>query len=318
MNIVMMATGEFALPAFKALVASQHQIAALVTQPDRINPRKKVHPHPLKEFALEQGIPVLQPESINTAESIRKLQSLRPDLVMVAAYGQILSPEVIEIPTSGTYNLHASLLPRHRGAAPVQYAIWKGDRKTGVTIFKIEPKLDAGPIVVKRETEILPEETGGQLHDRLALLGAEAVINAVHLIESGQATPLPQDDSLATKSPKIKKAQGEIDWNLSPREIDCHIRAMQPWPNPFSFLHREGKKTERVLILKVAPCDHSSTNNKPGSILEAQKNSLIVQTGKEPLSIELIQMAGKNVMTADEFLRGHPLGPQDYFGSETD
>ena len=318
MNIVMMATGEFALPSFKALVASDHQIAALVTQPDRINPRNKVHPHPLKEFAIEQGIPVLQPESINTPESVRKLQSLRPDLVMVAAYGQILSPQVIEIPTDGTYNLHASLLPRHRGAAPIQYAIWKGDSKTGVTIFKIEPKLDAGPMIVKRETEILPDETSGQLHDRLALLGAEAVIDAVRLIESGQAISLPQDDSLATKSPKIKKAQGEINWNRSPREIDCHIRAMQPWPNPFSFLHRAGKKAERVLILKVAPCDYPSTVNKPGSILKAEKNSLIVQTGQDPLTIELLQMAGKKVMTANEFLRGHPLGPPDYFGPETD
>ncbi len=317
LNIVMMATGEFALPGFKALIASEHNVCALITQPDRVNPRKKIHPHPLKEYAVEQGIPVLQPESINSPESIKKLQSLRPDVVMVGAYGQILSAEVIDVPTKGTYNLHASLLPRHRGAAPIQYAIWKGDKKTGVTIFRIEPKLDAGPMIVKRETKILPDETSGQLHDRLAIVGAEAILEAVQLIDSDQAVPLLQDDSLATKSPKISKAQGEINWKLSPSEIDCHIRAMQPWPNPFTFLHRKDKKPERILILKVTPSASPSvnTNSQPGSIIAAHKDSLIVQTGEGPLSIELIQKAGKKAMTAQEYLRGHSLSEEDYFGS---
>ncbi len=319
LNIVMMATGEFALPGFKSLVASEHHICALITQPDRVNPRKKVHTHPLKEYAIEQEIPVLQPESINTPEAINKLKALRPDVVMVGAYGQILSAEVINVPEKGTYNLHASLLPRHRGAAPIQYAIWKGDKKTGVTIFKIEPKLDAGPMIVKRETDILPDETSGLLHDRLAIVGAEAVIEAIHLIDSDQAVPLLQDDSLVTKSPKISKAQGEIDWKLSPHEIDCHIRAMQPWPNPFTFLHRQHQKSERILILKVTPSNLSSTDTtkRPGYIVNPQNNSLLVQTGEGPLSIELIQKAGKKIMTAQEYLRGHSLTKEDYFGSQS-
>jgi len=319
LNIVMMATGEFALPGFKALIASEHNVCALITQPDRVNPRKKVHAHPLKKYAIEQGIPVLQPESINTPESIKKLQSLRPDVVMVGAYGQILSADVINVPTKGTYNLHASLLPRHRGAAPIQYAIWKGDKKTGVTIFRIEPKLDAGPMIVKHETEILPDETSGLLHDRLAVIGAEAVIEAVHLIDTDQAVPLLQDDSLVTKSPKISKAQGEINWELSPHEIDCHIRAMQPWPNPFTFLHRQDKRPERILILKVTPSEHASTdaNRRPGYVVDPQKDSLQVQTGAGAISIELIQKAGKKIMTAQEFLHGHSLTEQDYFGSQS-
>ncbi len=319
LNLVMMATGEFALPSFKALVASSYHVIALVTQPDRINPRKKVHAHPLKEYAIEQGIPVLQPESINEPEAISKLKALRPDLVMVAAYGQILCADVINVPAKGTYNLHASLLPRHRGAAPIQYAIWKGDKKTGVTVFKIEPKLDAGPMIVKRETEILPDETSGQLHDRLAVLGADAVLDAIRLIDADQVVPLIQDDSLATKSPKISKAQGEINWNLSPREIDCHIRAMQPWPGPFTFLHRQNKEPERISILKVSPANSYSieTNAQPGSIVFAQKDSLIVQTGDGPLAIERLQKAGKKVMTAREFLCGHSLTSEDYFGSNS-
>ena len=317
LNIVITATGEFALPSFKALIASDHNICALITQPDRVNPRKKVHPHPLKEYAIEQGIAVLQPDSINDVESVKKLQALRPDVVMVGAYGQILSAEVINIPVKGTYNLHSSLLPRHRGAAPIQYAVWKGDKKTGVTIFRIEPKLDAGPMIVKHETEILPEETSGQLHDRLAIIGADAVLESLQLIESGQETPLPQDDSLVTKSPKIRKHQGEIDWNQTSKQIDCHIRAMQPWPNPFTFLHTNDKKPERILILNVSASANSSPSNRqPGDILEVTGDCLTVKTGDGAVDLQLIQKAGKKPMSTENYLRGHALSIEDRFGSE--
>jgi len=316
LNVVVMATGEFALPAFQSLIESEHPVCALVTQPDRVNPRKIVHPHPLKEYALEQGIAVLQPESVNAPDAIRKLQALRPDVVIVAAYGQILSAEVISIPKKGTYNLHASLLPRHRGAAPIQYAIWKGDRNTGVTVFRIEPKLDAGPIIVKQETEILPEETSGQLHNRLAVLGSKAILKSLQLIESGKETPLSQDDSLVTKSPKINKKQGEINWDQTPKEIDCHIRAMQPWPNPYSFLHRKGKQVERILVLKVSQPSEviSCEGKKPGEILKAEEDSLIVQTAAGPIGIELLQKAGKKPLAIRDYLRGNPLTCADYFG----
>ena len=318
LNLVMMATGEFALPGFKALIASGHNICALVTQPDRVNPRKVVHPHPLKEYAIEQGIAVLQPDSINDPESVKKLQALRPDVVMVAAYGQILSAEVINIATKGTYNLHGSLLPRHRGASPIQCAIWKGDKKTGVTVFRIEPKIDAGPMIVKQETDILPDDTSGTLHDRLAIVGADAVLEALRLIESGKDTPLPQDASLVTKSPKITKKQGEIDWNQTPSQIDCHLRAMQPWPKPYSFLHHKVRETERIIILKVTQPAESAghENKKPGQIIEAGGDSLVVQTAAGPIRIELMQKAGKKVVTVQEYLRGNVLTTEDYFGPE--
>ncbi len=316
LNVVMMATGEFALPGFRAVVESDHRVSALITQPDRVNPRGKPHLHPLKEFAIEQNIPVLQPDSINTPDSIRKLQSLRPDVVLVAAYGQILKADVINVPRLGMYNLHASLLPRHRGAAPIQYAIWKGDEVSGVTIFQIVPKLDAGPMIVKIESPIGLRETSGKLHDRLAIVGADAFLQTLQLLESGTAQPLVQDDSLATKSPKISKAEGEIDWTKTSREIDCHIRAMQPWPNPYTFLQRHGQSTERIVINEVVT-DHSLKSTFPGKILVNADNRLLVATGDGVVEVKTLQPAGKKMMSAEEFLRGRPISAGDCFGSES-
>jgi len=316
LNVVMMATGTFALPGFEALVESDHYVAALITQPDRLNPRGKPHPHPLKEFAEANGIPVMQPQSINTPESIRKLQALRPDVVLVAAYGQILKPEVINVPRLGMYNLHGSLLPRHRGAAPVQYAVWKGDRKSGVTIFRIEPKLDAGPMIVRMETEILPRETSGELHDRLAVIGADALLETVRLLEAGEAKPLVQDETEVTQSPKIRKEQGLIDWTQSPAELDCHIRAMQPWPNPFTFLHRPDGSSERMLILQITS-DHSlEAKGKPGEILSGQGSRMLVNTGNGVVEVDRLQPAGKKAMATADYLRGRPLTGGEYFSPE--
>jgi len=316
LNIVFMATGEFALPSFRALVESEHTVSALVTQPDRVNPRGKVHPHPLKEFAESNAIPVFQPESINTSESVATLTAYAPDVVLVAAYGQILKKDVINVPRWGTFNLHGSLLPRHRGAAPVQYAIWKGDKVSGVTVFRIEPKLDAGPMIVKLETPIGARETSGQLHDRLAALGAEAVLKSLELLETETAQPEDQDPSRVTLSPKIQKGAGAIDWSKSMSEIDCHIRAMQPWPNPFTFLHRQGAKPERMLILQVTP-DHSlESTAQPGEIVSADTTRLLVTAGDGVLQIDTLQPAGKKPMDAEQFLRGRKLEPGDYFGAE--
>jgi len=316
LNVVMMATGEFALPGFRAVVESDHRVSALITQPDRVNPRGKPHAHPLKEFALEQNIPVFQPDSINTPDSIRKLQSLRPDVVLVAAYGQILKADVINVPRLGMYNLHASLLPRHRGAAPIQYAIWKGDEVSGVTVFQIVPKLDAGPMIVKIESSIGPRETSRELHDRLAIVGADAFLETLKLLESATAQPLVQDDSLATKSPKISKAEGEIDWSKTSREIDCHIRAMQPWPNPYTFLHRENNSPERVVINEVMS-DPSLKATSPGKIIINSDNRLLVSTGDGVVEVKTLQPAGKKMMSSEEFLRGRPLSSGDWFGSES-
>lgn len=318
LRIAMMATGEFALPSLKALVDSDHQVVALITQPDRVNPRGKIHPHPVKEFALSEGISVLQPASVNKPEIVEQLEALNLDVIAVAAYGQILSANVIKVPRLGMYNLHGSLLPRHRGAAPVQYSVWMGDELAGITIFQIEPKLDAGPMILKRTTPIGPEETSGELHDRLAEIGAEAFVEAISLIESGDAVPLPQNSEEVTLSPKIKKEQGEINWELTPREIDCHIRAMQPWPNPYTYLHRQDRPAERLLILKILPVrDASPASVSPGTVIKQTKDQLLVQTGDGVVSLEIIQRAGKKPMQIGEFLRGTEIQPGDRLGPES-
>lgn len=317
LNVVMMATGEFALPSLQALIGSGHRLRALITQPDRVNPRGKVHPHPVKEAALEAGIPVLQPESINTEEMIGKLKALRPDVVMVAAYGQILKSAVIEVPRLGTFNLHGSLLPRHRGAAPVQYAVWCGDGETGVTIFQIEPKLDAGPMLLKKATPIELGETAGQLHDRLAVLGGTAVVEALNLLESGQAVFENQQPELVTQCPKIRKEQGEIDWAKNSREIDCHLRAMQPWPNPFTFYHAPGEAPQRTLILKVERRELPAKTLSPGQVL-SHDQELLVGTGDGMVAVLQIQPAGKKPMSGTDFLRGRSVTSACRFGPEAD
>ncbi len=318
LNLVMMATGEFALPSFRELITSPHRVTALITQPDRVNPRGKVHPHPLKEYALAHDIPVLQPESINAESALRTLQALRPDVVAVAAYGQILKAPVLSIPKIGMFNLHASLLPRHRGAAPVQYAIWSGDKRTGVTIFKIEPKLDAGMLLLQRETDILPGETSGELHDRLAELGAAAFEEAMTQLENGTARLSSQDPHQVTLAPKIRKEQGAIDWTQSPQEIDCHIRAMQPWPNPFTYWHTPHQAPERLLILRVEPTAVAgSATSQPGDILQVTPSEVLVQCGGGVLKLILLQRAGRKPMHIGDFLRGTPLQPGEHLGPES-
>ena len=317
LHVVLMATGEFALPSLQAIAQSGHTLRALITQPDRLNPRGQPHPHPLKQYADELQLPVLQPPSINTPQAIRQLRALRADVVAVAAYGQILSAEVIDVPPCGMFNLHASLLPRHRGAAPVQYAVWKGDAETGVTIFQIVPKLDAGPMIVQRKTPIATGETAGQLHDRLAIIGADAFLEALELIEHGTAQPLNQQADQVTLAPKIRKEQGEINWAATRWQIDCHIRAMQPWPNPFTFLHRPDKPPERLLILETSVGPDRSIAGVIAGKLQVQQQQLQVACGDGWLTIETLQRAGKKPMSAAEFLRGTPLPETAFLGSET-
>ncbi len=307
-HIAMLGTGEFALPSFQALADSPHTVVGLVTQPDRFDAKGRVHQNVMKDFAVARGIPVLQPTNINTEESLAELRALNADLFMVAAYGQILSADVIGVPPQGCYNLHASLLPKYRGAAPIQYAVWKGEAETGVSIFKIEPRLDAGPILATFSTPILPRETAGELEIRMADLVAPVTLQFLNDLEHGQLTGTMQDKSLVTKAPKLKKEFGAIDWSQAVRQIDCQVRAMQPWPMPYSFLQIEDRPTLRVLILEVAPessPDHS--NQDPGTVVHNDGKSLRVKCADGSCQIERIQPVGKRPMAIAEFLRGYPV-----------
>lgn len=316
LKIAMMATGTFALPTFRKLIDSDHDVVALITQPDRVGKGHHNHVNPLKELAVEKDIPVFQPVKANLPESLDQLRSYNADLFVVAAYGQILSAELLSIPRLGAINLHGSLLPKYRGAAPIQYSIWKGEARTGVTIFQIEPKLDAGPILGMLETEIGPKETSGQLHDRLAELSAPFALGIIYQIEAGTVERRPQDASLATKSPRILKEEGEINWNKASEEIGWHVRAMQPWPAPFTFLHLPDRPPMRLLILDVDSLNEGSSSPLNAGGIEVRGTELRVRTGTGMIRVNRLQPAGKRAMTAEDYLRGTNLatarfGPEE-------
>ena len=307
-RIAMLGTGEFALPSFQALVDSHHTVVGLVTQPDRFDATGRIHANVMKDFAAARGIPVLQPTNINTEESLAQLRALNADLFMVAAYGQILSAEVIGVPPQGCYNLHASLLPKYRGAAPIQYAVWKGETETGVSIFKIEPKLDAGPILATYTTFIGPRETAGDLELRMADRVVPTLLLFLDDLECGLLTGTMQDKSLVTKAPKLKKEFGAIDWSQTGRQINCQDRAMQPWPMAYSYLKVEGRPPLRVLILEVAPESSPDTSDHaPGTVVLNDGQSLRVKCGDGNLTIDRIQPVGKRSMATPAFLRGYPV-----------
>ncbi len=316
LRLLMMGTGEFALPAFRALCESQHEVVGLVTQPDRTGRGHHRHVNVMKEFALERGIEVFQPERANAEDSLQRLREFGADLFVVAAYGQILSAKLLSIPRLGAINLHASLLPKYRGAAPIHYAILNGETRTGVTIFQIEPKLDAGLILGQGETPIGPDETTGDLLPRLAELSAPLTLRVIDDLEHGRGTPLPQDPDGVTLAPRMPKEMGLIDWSAPAQRVRCHIRAMQPWPMPFTFLHQEGKPPLRLLVLRVQPTEQGGDESAPGTVLSADGGRLVVQTGDGAVEIQELQPAGKRPMAASEFLRGHAVRPGDRFGAD--
>jgi methionyl-tRNA formyltransferase len=316
MNLVMMGTGDFAVPTFAALYNTPHHVAGLFTQPDRTGSgHHRSLQNPMKQLALEHATPVFQPAKVNVPDALADLHSLQPDLLVVAAYGQILSPELLGIPRLGTINVHASLLPKYRGAAPVEYAILNGDSETGVSIIQVLPQLDAGPILAVARTPIDPQETAGALEDRLAHLAIALIPEVIEQFDSGSLRPLPQNESLVTRAPKIRKHMGEIDWARRADQIDCHVRAMQPWPNAFTFLHSPGKPSQRLLVLAVKSIsDIAVADAAPGTPISSDKNRLIVQSGPGAVEILQIQPEGKRRMSAAEFLRGRPVSAGDRFG----
>lgn len=302
-----MGTGEFSCPTFAALADGLHQVVGLVTQPDRSGSGQHDHRHPLesiKSLCSERGIPVLQPPEVNTPESITAIADLSPDLAVVAAYGQILRPELIAVPRLGAVNLHASLLPRHRGATPIHHAILAGDTRTGVSVFQIEPAVDTGPVLGMVETAIEPDETTGRLHDRLAELAVGLAVSVVDALDEGTTTRLVQDNTQATRAPRLKKSDAEIDWSADAVAIDRHVRAMLPWPNPFTFLHVGDEAARRLIIqsIEVGPaCD----GVEPGEVVVGgEEEGLVVGCGAGTVRVLRLQPEGRRSMDCDEFLRG--------------
>lgn len=317
MRIIMMGTGPFAVPTFRALYASQHEVCALVTRPPRpLHGKTQADTNPMREVAIERGTPILEPESINTDEAQVALAAWRPDLFVVCDYGQILRPETLAIARLGGINLHASLLPKYRGAAPINWAVYHGDTETGDTVIHMTPKIDAGPAIAVARLPIGPDDTAADLEPRLAELGAPLVLAAIDDVDAGTARPIAQDPAQATRAPRLKKTDGQVDWQRSAEAIRNQVRALVPWPKTYTHWQRAGGEPLRLILEAVAVermDEASAACAVAGQVVEAAGERLVIATGAGHLRIDRIQPAGKRVLTAGELLRGYNIRPGERF-----
>ena len=314
-RILFLGTGPLALPTFQSLCDStEHQLVGLVTQPDRTGRGHHQHLNPLKQLATERGLVVLQPDSIKSPESVAGLKATGADLFVVAAYGQMLSNAVLAVPRLGTINLHASLLPKYRGATPIHAAILNGDREAGVTIMEIVQKLDAGPMLGVVKTDIFPQETTSHLEQRLAELAVPLAKQVINQIALGQETRIPQDEAQMTHVRKLCKSDGLVPWQKSALEVERHIRGMQSWPGPFSHLHQTGKPPLRLQILAVETAGESPTaTTEPGTVVAVDANGITVQCGTGTVRLLSVQPDGKRAMPTSDFVRGRKVVIGDKF-----
>lgn len=308
MNIVFMGTPDFAVPSLQALIDSEkHTVLGVYTQPDKPVGRKRVITSPaVKQLALRYDINVYQPATLKNEHEIKILKSLNPDVIVVIAYGKILPQAVLEIPKHGCVNIHGSLLPKLRGAAPIQRSVLNGDSETGVTSMLMNEGIDTGDMLVTEKVKILPDETAGELFDRLAPIGAEVLLKTLDEIENGTVERKPQDDSISTHAAMLSKDEAAIDWRLSNRDIHNKVRGLNPWP--VAITEYGGKK---VKIFKTRLCDKSGV---PGSIISVNPPTVACGSG----SVELleVQLEGKNKMSAEEFFRGRRISEGDTFNDE--
>jgi methionyl-tRNA formyltransferase len=327
-----MGTAELSCASLEKLALDETlSVAAVVTQPDRPKGRElKPQPSPVKTLARRLGLPVLQPERARDEKFIAELRALQPDLIVVAAYGQILPQRILDLPRHGCLNVHASLLPRYRGAAPIQWAIANGDTGTGVTIMKMDAGLDTGPMVAQRRTAIQPADDSATLHDRLARLGAELLAETIPGYVAGKIQPAPQPAEGVSHAPKIKKEDGRIDWNLPAKTIWNRLRAFTPWPGAFTFwlgVPPSGGNATRTeeppeggtpnaaqpILIKIWKAEIVERLGKPGEVLSADKSGIVIACGKDALRILESQREGGRRMSAAEFLAGHPLKAGEMF-----
>ena len=321
MKLVMMGTGDFAVPTFRLLLDRGYHVSLLVTQPDRPQGRhQELVAAAIKKLAIERGVDVFQPENVNDPSAIERLAAIRPDLLVVAAYGQILSSDLLQVPRLGGINLHASLLPKYRGAAPINWAIYHGETVTGVTVIRMTPSLDAGSILLQAETPIAPDETAGELEVRLAELGAPLVSQAIAGLAADTLAGRKQDRSLATRAPKLKKEHGLIDWSRGAVAVSNQIRAMHPWPLAYTFLHRAAVEPPiRIIIEQVKRrlIEPPATRAlPPGTVLPSDAGTLLISAGDSAVEVIQLRPAGKRSMPVQEFLRGNPVQSGDHFGGQ--
>ncbi len=305
MRIIFMGTPDFSVPTLEALVASEHEVAAVVTQPDKPKGRgKEIHMSPVKECALKHNIPVYQPVRARDEAFVEEMRTLKPDAMVVIAFGQILPKSLLDLPKYGCVNIHASLLPKYRGAAPIQWAVINGDEETGITTMMMDVEMDTGDMLEKTVVKLNPDETGGSLFDRLSLLGGDLILSTLSKLEKGEITPQPQDHAQATYVKKISKSMGDIDWTMDAVSIERLVRGLNPWPSAFTRWNGKMLKIWEAQVLpdpeKKAPC---------GSVISAGDEGIKIQTGNGVLCVTSLQLEGKKRMDTAAFLRGYQVEP---------
>ncbi|ABN51804.1 methionyl-tRNA formyltransferase [Acetivibrio thermocellus ATCC 27405] len=310
MRIVFMGTPEFAIPSLEMLVRERYEVAAVVTQPDKPKGRgKKTAMPPVKEFAIKNNIEVLQPSKVKTPEFVSTIRELRPDLLVTAAYGKILPQEVLDIPPYGCVNVHGSLLPKYRGAAPINWAIINGEKVTGITTMYTDAGMDTGDMLLKAEIEISDDMTAGELHDKLACLGAEVLRETLKKIEDSTLQRIPQPHEQATYAPMLDKTVGCINWSKSARDVHNLVRGTNPWPVAFTYY-----KGQKMKVWVTSVLDEENHNFTPGTILKVGKDGLVVACGVGKVVIKEVQFDSSRRMTVEEYICGHKVGEGEVLG----
>lgn len=309
MRIIFMGTPDFSVGTLEMLIQAGHEIVLAVTQPDKPKGRHKaMQPPPVKEAALAHGIEVYQPRRVREPECIEYLRNQQADIIVVVAFGQILPKEILELPPKGCINVHASLLPKYRGAAPIQWAVINGEAVTGVTTMRMDEGLDTGDIILKTEVSLMEDETGGTLFGRLAKAGAELCVKTLEAIEQGTVTYTPQDHAAATHTTMIKKQLGEMDWAKPAKELERLVRGLNPWPSAYTYLDGKTLKIWKAGVQEEPQeAGQGFKEAVPGTVTNVTRNAIWVQTGQGILILEELQLEGKKRMPTDAFLRGFPL-----------
>lgn len=310
MRIIFMGTPDFAVPSLEMLISEGYEVAAVVTQPDKPKGRgNKMSAPPVKEFALEHGIEVLQPDKIKTPEFVEQIRALSPDLLVTAAYGKILSKDLLEVPKFGCINVHGSILPAYRGAAPINWAVINGEKTTGITTMFTDVGLDTGDMLLKKELEISPDMTVGELHDKMAILGAEVLKDTLIKLKDGSIVRIPQDNSLSSYAPIMTKELGEIDWNKTAGEIHNLVRGTDPWPGAYTFLNGNRMRVWRTSLVSVG-----QKTGANGEILQVNNDGILVKCPDSCILIKEVQFDSSKRMSVMDYIRGHRIDAGERLG----
>lgn len=309
-----MGTPDFAVPVLQSLINSRHEVVAVVTQPDRPKGRgKNMQFSPVKECALAHNIPVMQPVNVSVPEVIDELRAYEPELIVVVAFGQFVTKKIREMPKYGCINVHASLLPKYRGAGPIQWAVINGEKESGVTTMYMCREIDKGDMLLKDTVMLDPKETGDSLHDKLSMMGGPLLLKTIDQLEDGSAVRIPQCEEESTYAPKLEKTMGNIDWTMDADRIERLVRGLNSWPGTFTKIHGKTVKIWDCDVVCQEALTESQAAAEPGTVIISEKDQLIVKAGNGALSLRMLQPEGKKNMTVDAYLRGYPIAHGEVF-----